>query len=106
MGVIISASLVMLGGLVYVFSNGLTLSNYKVFQGEPEKLRHVAGIIKYAFSLDGKGLIQLGILVLIATPIARVAFSIFAFLRQRDTMYVIVTCIVFAVLCYSLFGGR
>ena len=99
-----SAALVTLGGLVYVFSNGLTLSDYRVFQGEPEELRRAGSIIKYAFSFDGKGLIQLGILVLIATPIARVAFSIFAFLRQRDRMYVMVTCVVLAVLCYSLFG--
>jgi len=105
-GVIASASLVILGGLIYFLLGAPALPSYKSFRGEPEELRHVEGIIKYALSLHARGLIQLGFLVLIATPIARVAFSIFAFLRQRDIMYVIVTCIVLIVLCYSLFGAR
>ena len=105
-GVITAASLVILGGLVYVFHRGLTLPDYKIFKGEPDELRHVAGIIKYAFSFHGRGLIQLGILVLIATPIARVVFSIFAFIKQRDRLYIFVTLIVLAVLLYSLLFGR
>ena len=51
-------------------------------------------------------MIQLGLLVLIATPIARVAFSLVAFALQRDRIYVIVTLIVLAVLLYSLTGGH
>jgi uncharacterized membrane protein len=50
-------------------------------------------------------LIQLGLLILIATPIARVAFSVVAFLYQRDWMYVAVTLMVLGLLVYSLFGG-
>ncbi|MGE5197985.1 MAG: DUF1634 domain-containing protein [Deltaproteobacteria bacterium] len=105
-GVITAASLVILGGLIHLLRRGLALPDFKYFQGEPLELRHVGGIIKYAFSFHGRGLIQLGLLVLIATPIARVVLSVFAFLRQRDKMYVTVTCIVLAVLCYSLFGGK
>lgn len=105
-GVITAASLVILGGLIYLFRRGLALPDYRFFKGEPAELCHVGGIIKYAFSFHGRGLIQLGLLVLIATPIARVALSIFAFLRQRDKMYVVVTCIVLMVLFYSLFGGK
>jgi len=105
-GVITAAALVILGGLVYVFRHGLALPDYKIFQGEPAELRHVAGIIKYTLSFHGRGMIQLGLLVLIATPIARVALSVFAFLRQRDRLYVIVTLIVLAVLIYSLFSVR
>lgn len=105
-GVITAASLVVLGGIVYLFHRGLVLPDYRTFQGEPLELRHVWGIIKYAFSFHGRGLIQLGLLVLIATPIARVVLSIFIFSRQRDKKYVIITSIVLAVLCYSLFGGR
>lgn len=105
-GVMAAASLVVLGGLIYLFRRGLSLPDYKSFKGEPEELRHVGSILKYAFSFHGRGLIQLGLLVLIATPIARVALSLFAFFRQRDKMYVMVTLIVLVVLCYSLFGGR
>ncbi len=105
-GVIIAASLVVLGGVVQIFQRGLALPDYKTFRGEPVELRHVGGIIKYAFSFHGTGLIQLGLLALIATPIARVALSVLVFLRQRDKMYVIITCVVLAVLGYSLLGGR
>lgn len=105
-GVIIAASLVVLGGIIYLLRRGVVLPNYKTFQGEPIELRHMWGIIKYAFAFHGRGLIQLGLLVLIATPIARVVLSIFLFLRQKDKMYVIVTSIVFLVLCYSLFSSR
>jgi uncharacterized membrane protein len=44
-------------------------------------------------------------LLLIATPVARVAFSLFGFAAERDRTYVIVTTIVLAVLLYSLIGG-
>lgn len=105
-GVITAASLVILGGAIYLFHAGLALPDYKAFQSEPQELRHVVGIIKHALSFRGKGLIQLGLLVLIATPIARVVLSIFRISRQRDKMYVFVTCIVLIILCYSLFAGR
>jgi uncharacterized membrane protein len=51
-------------------------------------------------------LIQLGLLLLIATPVARVAFSVAAFAMQRDRLYVVVALIVLAVLMYSLTGGH
>jgi uncharacterized membrane protein len=33
---------------------------------------------------SGRGMIQLGVLLLIATPVARVAFSVVGFIRERD----------------------
>lgn len=105
-GVIAAASLVVLGGVIYLFRQGPVLPDYKAFQGEPAELRQVWGIMKYAFSFQERGLIQLGLLVLIATPIARVLLSIFLFWYQRDRMYVIITGVVLAVLFYSLFYGR
>ena len=44
------------------------------------------------------GLIQLGILVLIATPIARVGFSIYGFWLERDRLYVAITWFVLLLL--------
>jgi uncharacterized membrane protein len=49
--------------------------------------------------------VQLGVLLLIATPVARVAFSALAFARQRDYTYVALTLFVLAVLLCSLFVG-
>jgi uncharacterized membrane protein len=62
--------------------------------------------MKDVLSFRGRGIIQFGLLLLIATPIARVAFSVVAFAIQRDRLYVVATLIVLAVLMYSLTGGH
>ena len=69
------------------------------------ELRTLNGILRDATARRGQGLIQLGVLMLVATPIARVAFSIFAFARQRDYLYVSLSLIVFTLLMYSFVGG-
>ncbi len=104
-GVIASAIVVLAGGIIYLVRYGANLPDYSIFHGEPAEFRSVEGILKAAFALRSRGLIQLGLLLLIATPVARVIFSIFAFALQRDRIYIVVTLIVLAVLIYSLAGG-
>jgi uncharacterized membrane protein len=104
-GVMLAAVVVCGGGALYLIRHGVTSPDYRVFHGEPADLRSVSGAVTEALSLQGRGIIQLGLLLLIATPIARVAFSVLAFAQQRDRTYVIVTVVVFAVLLYSLVGG-
>jgi len=74
--------------------------------GEPTDLRTLSGIVRDALALRGRGIIQLGLLLLIATPVARVAFSVAAFAIQRDRLYVVVTLMVLAILLYSLTSGQ
>jgi len=105
-GVLLSASLVFVGALVYLAHNGLVLVDYRIFQAGPQELTHPGGIIKQAFSFSGRALIQLGVLALIATPVARVAFSILVFIRQQDRMYMLITTVVFMALLFSLFFSR
>ena len=105
-GVILAAAIVILGGVLYLTRHPGPMRDYRVFAGEPEEYRTVSGIVRDTLALRGRGLIQLGLLVLIATPIARVAFSLFAFLRQKDWTYVVVTTIVLGLLIYSLFGAH
>jgi uncharacterized membrane protein len=105
-GVVFSGAIVLIGGMVYLFHQGNTVPHYRAFHGEPSDLRSVRGIVRDALARDGRGIIQLGLLFLIATPVARVAFSIFAFAVQRDWLYVVVTLIVLAVLMFSLTGGQ
>jgi len=105
-GVILAAVFVLAGGVVHVARHPQPVTDYRVFHGEPEELRTVPGIIHEALALHGRGLIQFGLLILIATPIARVAFSVVAFLYQRDWTYVVVTLIVLSLLFYSLLGAH
>lgn len=104
-GVILASAVVVIGGSIYLFHHGLSAPQYHVFMGEPTDLRSLKGIVRDALSLQGRGIIQLGLLLLIATPVARVAFSVGAFSLQRDRMYVVVTLIVLAILLSSLIIG-
>ena len=101
-GVVCAAAIVLMGGVLYLFQYGLTFPHYQVFQGEPVYLRTVSGILATALSFESRGIIQLGLLLLILTPIARVVFSVAAFAIQRDHLYVSVTLIVLIVLLYNL----
>lgn len=101
-GVILAAAVVLAGGAFYLIRSGTSPAQYGVFRGEPNDLRHIGGIFRSAKSLQARGIIQLGLLLLIATPVARVAFTVFAFLYERDWTYVIVTLIVLTFLLYSL----
>ncbi len=105
-GVILAATLVLLGGALYLVHYGASVPHYRVFRGEPGDLREVQGIVTEAFSLHSRGIIQLGLLLLIATPLARVVFSVIAFALERDAVYVRVTLMVLAALLFSLLGGH
>jgi uncharacterized membrane protein len=52
---------------------------------------------------DARSIIMLGLLLLIATPVARVGMCIVGFLMERDKLYVAVSSVVMAILVYSLF---
>ncbi len=104
-GVLMAAILVLAGGIFYLIRYGPTPPDYRLFRGEPKELRSLPGILMDALALDSRGMIQLGLLLLIATPVARVIFSVVAFALQRDLTYVIVTSIVLALLLYCLSGG-
>jgi uncharacterized membrane protein len=104
-GVLAAAAVVAAGGLLYLAKYGNTPVDHHTFHGEPETLRRPWEILTAALALRSHGVIQLGLLLLIATPVARVIFSVFAFARQRDSLYVLLTLVVLGVLLYSLFVG-
>ncbi len=104
-GVILAASIVLVGGVLFLMRHKTPVTDYHVFSGEPSDLRTISGIFADVRALHARGLIQLGLLVLIATPVARVIFSLFAFMYQKDWKYVVFTAIVLGLLLYSLFGS-
>ena len=104
-GVMLSAVVVLFGGIIYLARHGTEPADYGVFHGEPEELRTVGGIVRYAFSFHGRGIIQLGLLLLIATPVARVAFAVWGFAAERDRLYVFFTVVMLLILLGSLLGS-
>ncbi len=104
-GVILAASVVFFGGVLYLLRHGHEVPNYISFHGEPESLKSVHDIVHGALAGSARAIIQLGLLLLIATPVARVAFSAVAFAIEHDSMYVVITLIVLGILLYSLLAS-
>ena len=101
-GVSISAAVVVAGGAWLLAECGGRQETFHPFHGEPRDLTSVSGIVARLGHPRPEILIQFGLLLLIATPVARVAFSLAVFALQRDWTYVAITTVVLAVLVYSL----
>ncbi len=104
-GVIISGIVVLIGGILYAARYGHMPVNYQNFDPERASLRGLREVATDALHGDGRAIIQCGLLLLVATPVSRVLFSIIAFALEGDRLYVGLTLIVFVILLYSLFGG-
>ncbi len=103
-GVLVAAAVVLAGGVLYLARHGGEVPDYREFRGQPAYLRSLIGIAGGALALNPRGVVQLGLLLLIATPIARVAFSAVLFAFERDRTYVLITLLVLALLLKSLTG--
>jgi uncharacterized membrane protein len=101
-GVLTAAALVLLGGVIYLVQHHSGRVSYSQFHAETGEFRSISGIANSAVHLRSEGLIQLGLLLLIATPVARVVFAVVGFYLEHDYLYVIVSLIVLGILVFSL----
>ena len=101
-GVLISATIVLAGGIWLLAEPGSSATGYGQFHGEPPELRSVTALIRSLRNPAPENAIQFGLLLLIATPVARVMLSLIAFALERDWTYVAITSVVLAILVYSL----
>ncbi len=101
-GTLLSCFVTALGIFLYLLRNSSTRPDYGVFHAVNGKLVSLRQLVPSAFHGNSLAIIQLGILLLIATPVARVAFLIGAFALERDRIYVAVSSVVLAILLYSL----
>jgi uncharacterized membrane protein len=100
-GVLLSAVIVLLGGICHLVRYGSVPTDYRVFHSTTQEYRSIPGVVHALSPENCRAIIQLGLLLLIATPIARVAFSLVGFALERDYTYVVITSIVLVVLIYS-----
>jgi len=105
-GTVISMSVVFFGGIFYMYRHGHSVANYRAFSGAPDFVQHFPGIIYSAFNLKGQAIIQIGIVLLIGTPILRVAFSAVGFLLEKDYMYVGISLLVLLIIFISMINGH
>jgi uncharacterized membrane protein len=86
-GVLVSAVIMTLGGLLYLAAHGGDTTNLSRFH-------------KADWS-DSTRLLQLGVLSMIATPVLRVVFGVLAFARARDWLYASVSATVLGLIAWG-----
>lgn len=101
-GVAIATIVVLIGSALLLARHGHEVVDRHLFRGAPERLTSVGAIVHYAFAGDPLAIIQLGLVLLIATPIARVALTLAAFVVQRDWLYTALTALVLGILTWGL----
>jgi len=102
-GVLLAAAIVAAGGVLYLVQHHFEPASYRHFVAGGPALQTFTGILQSAVHLNSEGLIQLGLVLLIFTPVARVAMAVVGFLMEKDRLYAVVSLIVLLILVFSLF---
>jgi len=103
-GLLLAAIVAASGGLLYLLHHARDPVAYQAFNGEPQTLRSIGGILTGVGRGEAQAIIQLGLVLLIGTPVARVALSLLGFYLERDRRYMAITTLVLAILLFSLLG--
>ncbi|HJQ52205.1 MAG TPA: DUF1634 domain-containing protein [Gemmatimonadaceae bacterium] len=106
LGVLFAALVVAIGGALLLVQYGHSPANFHDFAAAGRGLRSVGAILTGVSHGDSRAIAQLGLVLLILTPVARVALTLGAFILQRDRLYILTTSIVLALLLYGLVWGR
>jgi uncharacterized membrane protein len=101
-GVTLSAVVVFIGGLIYLRHPWQTIPSYSHFHAPDHALSSLSGVFRSAVKFQARGIMQLGLILLIATPVARVVLCVVGFARQRDRLYVFISTAVLIILFCSL----
>jgi uncharacterized membrane protein len=102
-GVLLASITVLIGGVLFLIAHANQPANYRTFSAESANLRHPSQLLPLLAAGDPTAIIQLGILLLIATPVARVLFGVIGFAIERDRLYTAVSVAVLTILIISLF---
>ena len=106
LGVALATVVVVLGAALVLMRHWAAPVDYAVFRGAESPLRSVGAVLHGVTRRDPAAIVQLGLVLLIATPVARVALTLVAFAAQRDRLYVLLTTVVLLLLLYGLLWGR
>jgi len=106
-GVILSGAIILLGTIGLAATNGLSDTS-GMLTYNPNTVPHdnldvsLGGLAQGLITFSAFSWIELGVIVLIATPVSRVIISVFLFAAERDRLYVLVTAVVLTLLLFSM----
>lgn len=106
-GVIVSALTVLFGTFLLATSSGVS-DSAGILTYLPNQVPHgnydvsIRGLFAGLVRFSAYSWIELGVLLLIATPVSRVLISVFLFAAERDRLYVVITAVVLTLLLFSM----
>jgi uncharacterized membrane protein len=101
-GVLLAATTVLIGGILYLAGHHADPARYHTFVAGGSSIRSLSGIVQAAVHGDSEAIMQIGLLLLILTPISRVGFAVVGFALERDRLYAVVSLIVLVILAFSI----
>ena len=105
-GVVLASTMVLAGVAFYLEDHAHQTADYRTFVAHTFGLHNRRELLLGISHGDASAIIQVGILLLIATPVARVVFAVAAFALERDRLYTLISLGVLGVLIYSLLFGK
>jgi uncharacterized membrane protein len=101
-GVVAACLIMLVGGVLYILRHGEEQPAYRTFSGAPLGLNSIGGVLREVREGSARGIIQLSVLVMIATPVMRVVFAAYGFTRQRQFIFTIISLVVLGLLTFGL----
>ena len=104
-GVLLASAITLAGLALFLVKGGGSGQSLSSLVDQQRAAANFGSILRGIARADGKSLIRLGLLALILTPIARVAMSLFLFLREGDRVFALITAAVLCILLGGLIGS-
>jgi len=105
-GVAVSMAIVVIGGIFFIYRHGHSVTDFRTFKGTPDFISSPEKVFESALQLKGQAIIQLGIALLIATPVLRVVFAAIGFILEKDYLYTLISIIVLLIIIISMVTGH
>ena len=102
-GVLVAMTIVIAGTFLFLYQHGREAAAYEVFDKKDvfsfpqfwQQLKHG----------ESTAIVNLGVMVLIATPVARVIFTLIGFWLEKDRLYTAIAFLVLCIIIFSMFSG-
>jgi len=103
-GVIAAMTVVIAGMILYVYHNGNERVHYSAFEASGHR-GGIATIFDGIAKGESSAIIELGVMLLIATPIARILFALIGYWLEKDYLYTFIALVILIIMAISIGTG-